>query len=152
MTRRMVQFLRMEIEIRRFDKTLPLPEYQTPGAVAMDCVSRIDADIPARTVGYVPLNIALKPPPGHLVMMAARSSLHKRGLILANGMSLFDEDFSGDADEYIAILYNFTDAAVRVGRGERITQVLALPYERVQWHETEHLGNSARGGIGSTGV
>ena len=142
----------MEVSIRRFDSTLPLPEYKTPGAVAMDCAARENVSIPSKTIGYVPLNIAIKPPQGHFVLMAARSSLHKRGLMLANGVALFDEDFSGETDEYIAILYNFTDAPVAVAKGDRITQIMVLPFDRVTWNEADTLNTETRGGIGSTGV
>lgn len=142
----------MEINIRRIDASQDLPKYKTPGAIAMDCAARETVRIPAKTIGYVPLNFALKPPQGHFVLMAARSSLHKRGLICANGIGLFDEDFSGDNDEYVAILYNFTDATVEVTAGDRITQIIALPYDRMEWNEVSSLGNNDRGGIGSTGV
>lgn len=142
----------MEIPIRRFDTDLPLPEYKTEGAAAMDCVTRTDATIPARGIGYVPLNFALKPPRGHMVLLAARSSLHKRGLMLANGVGIFDEDFCGDGDEYKVILYNFTDESVEIAKGERLVQILVLPVDRVSLNEVEELGGPTRGGIGSTGL
>ncbi len=142
----------MQIEIRRFDTSLPLPEYKTPGAAAMDCVARIDATIAPKSVGYIPLNIAVKPPSGHFVLMAARSSLHKRGLMLAHGVGIGDEDFSGNGDEYNAILYNFTDVPVEIKRGDRITQMMILPFQRVEWREVDEMSDPTRGGIGSTGV
>ncbi len=141
----------MDVPIRRIDTGLPLPEYQTAGAVAQDCAARESADIPPKGIVRVPLNFSLKPPAGHFVLLAARSSLHKRGLMFANGVGIFDEDYCGDGDEFTAILYNFTDEPVRVERGERIAQILFLPYARVSWDEKETLGAPDRGGIGSTG-
>lgn len=142
----------MKVEIRRFDKEIPLPEYKTSGAAAMDCSAREDATVPARGIGYVPLNIALKSPQGHWVLMAARSSLHKRGLMLANSIGIFDEDYSGDGDEYKAALYNFTDAPVEIKKGERLTQIVFVPHDRVEWNEVETLEGPARGGFGTTGT
>lgn len=142
----------MEVPIKRFDTTLPLPEYKTKKASAMDCTARTNVAIPAQSIGYVPLNFALKPPPGHFVLLVARSSLHKRGLMLANGIGIFDEDFCGDEDEYVAILYNYTDQVVEVVKGDRVTQILILPAEHITLSETEHLGEPTRGGIGSTGI
>ena len=141
----------MKIRVRRFDKDLPLPSYATKGAVALDCISRADVSIPPRSVGYAPLNIALKPPRGNFVLMAARSSLHKRGLMLANGIGIGDEDFAGDNDEYQAALYNFTDVPVEVKRGDRIVQIIVLPFDRVEWEEVNSHGGRDRGGFGSTG-
>lgn len=142
----------MEIEIRRFDKDLPLPSYGTEGATALDCYVREDVTIAPKSVGYAFLNFALKPPPGHFVMLAARSSLHKRGLMFANGIGVMDEDYCGDADEYRAILYNFTDEPVLVSRGERVAQFVVLPYDKVILKEVDALGTPDRGGLGTTGV
>jgi len=142
----------MKLDIRRFDAEQPLPAYKTPGAAAMDCAVREDVSIAPRSIGYAGLNIALKPPAGYFVMMAARSSLHKRGLLMANGVAVFDEDYCGDEDEYRAIFYNFTDEAVELKKGERVTKIFVLPFDRVEWNEVQSLGNPSRGGIGSTGL
>lgn len=142
----------MKVEIRRSNKELSNPEYKTPGAAAMDCAVRESVTIAPRSIGYASLNFSLKPPPGYFVMMAARSSLHKRGLMMANGVAIFDEDYCGDDDEYKVIFYNFTDEPVEIQKGERVTQIIVTPYERVEWEEVDSLGNPSRGGIGSTGT
>ncbi len=142
----------MKARIRRIDQSIPLPEYKTSGAAAMDLASREDITIAPRSIGYVHLNVSIEPPAGHFVLMAPRSSLHKRGLMFANSVGVFDEDYSGDEDEYKAILYNFSDEPVQVQKGERICQIMILPVDRVEWEEVETLENPTRGGIGSTGV
>ena len=142
----------MDVPARRIDKGLPLPEYKTAGAAAMDCAVREDVLVPAKGVALVSLNIALKPPRGHFVLLAPRSSLHKRGLMMANSIGIGDEDFSGDNDEYRAPLYNFTEAPVTVERGDRVVQMLILPFDRVAWHEVDSLGEPDRGGFGTTGI
>ncbi len=142
----------MKVSVRRIDKGIPLPEYKTAGAAAMDCSVREDIEIPAMSIAMVPLNIALKPPQGHFVLLAARSSLHKRGLSMANGIGIGDEDFSGDNDEYQAALYNFTHASVALKKGDRILQIIILPFDRVVWDEVDSLGNPDRKGFGTTGL
>lgn len=118
----------------------------------MDCLVREDVEVPPKSVAMVPLNIALKPSKGHFVLLAARSSLHKRGLMMANGIGIGDEDFSGDNDEYQAALYNFTDAPVMLKKGDRIVQMIILPFDRVVWDEVDSLGNPDRKGFGTTGL
>lgn len=142
----------MNIRIKRKDTDIPLPEYKTPGAAAMDCAAREDVTIAPRSIGYVKLNFSLALPPGHFILQAARSSLHKRGLMLANGVGVFDQDYAGDGDEYQAILYNFLDEPVTVARGDRVVQIFALPHDRVVWDEVDTLGTPDRGGVGSTGI
>lgn len=142
----------MNVAIKRMDAGLPLPEYKTAGASAMDLCVRETATVAPKAVTVFPLNVAIRPPPGHFVLMAARSSLQKRGLMLANGIGILDEDYAGDNDEYHAALYNFTDAPVEVKRGERVTQIIVLPYDKVAWKEELTLGNPDRGAYGTTGL
>lgn len=126
--------------------------YKTEGSVAMDCSAREDHVVQPEMLAYVPLNIGIKPPAGHFVFLAARSSLHKRGLFLANSVGLFDEDFSGDRDEYAAAVYNYTKTPVEIKKGERLVQIMVLPYEKVEWEEVDSFGEKTRGGYGSTGI
>ncbi len=141
----------MKLKVKRFDKNLPLPEYKTDKAAALDLYARVDTTIFPHKVGYVPLNIALELPQNHWALLAARSSLHKKGLMMANGIGVGDEDFCGDNDEYQSVLFNFTDQEVMVKKGERIVQLIILSRERVEIEEMVELGNKDRGGIGSTG-
>lgn len=141
-----------EIKIKRFDKDLPLPEYKTKGAVAFDLMARTDAVVPPRSIAYVPLNVAMTIPAGHMILLAARSSLHKKGLMMANGVGVVDEDFCGNGDEYKAALYNFTDREVAVTRGDRIVQAILKPYEKADWCEVDDLERETRGGFGTTGI
>jgi len=140
----------MSVKIKRFDKNMPLPKYQTRGAAAFDLHAREKIKIAPMAVGYVPLNIALKPPRDCFVLMAARSSTHKRGLMLANGIGIVDSDYCGDNDEYIAALFNFTKKPVIVEKGDRVVQAMFIKFVKPTWQEKRFLGKS-RGGFGTTG-
>ena len=148
----MKQLSIQQLIVKRFDQDLPLPEYKTAGAAGLDLVARIDVEIAPQSVGYVPLNVALQLPEGFFALLAARSSLHKRGLILANGIGIGDFDYRGDTDEYVAALFNFTAESVHVSRGERLVQLLVVPVARVNITERTKLDGENRGGFGSTGT
>lgn len=139
------------IRIKRIDKALPLPEYKTIGAAGFDLCARVTTTISAHAVGYIPLNVVIEPPEGYYVALVPRSSLHKRGLMPANGFGVGDRDFCGNADEYTAALLNFTDHDVTVERGDRIMQVVISPVVRVGFEEVEDMGRTNRGGFGTTG-
>ena len=141
----------MQLKIKRFDQDLPLPEYKTDKAAALDLYARVDTVISPGEIGYVPLNIALELPENYWALLAARSSLRKKGLMMANGIGVGDEDYCGDNDEYRAVLFNFTDQEVKVKKGERIVQLIILSREKVEIEGVVELGNKDRGGIGSTG-
>src|SRR3989338_2943214 len=118
----------MKIKIRRIDKELPLPEYKTSGAVAFDLYARVTTTILPHFVSYVPLNVAIEIPAGHMILLAPRSSLHKKGLMLANSVGIVDQDYCGNDDEYLAALYNFSEAPVSISRGERLLQGIIKKY------------------------
>ena len=141
----------MQIRIKRFDKELPLPRYMTAGAAAFDLVARTTVAIPARTTGYIPLNVALEVPDGHTLLIAPRSSTHKKGLIMANSVGIIDPDFRGNGDELHAAYYNPTDQEIAVERGERIAQGLIKKVERAVWEEVDAFEHPTRGGFGTTG-
>ncbi len=141
-----------EVIFKLFDSTLPAPEQQTAGSVGIDLYSRKELEIAAGEVGYAPLNVALQLPRGYWALLAARSSLHKRGVMLVNGIGVGDWDYRGDGDEYKAALYNFSDETVVIPRGERIVQLIIMPQVAVNLTERESFGDAEdRGGFGSTG-
>lgn len=142
----------MQVKIKQFDTSLPLPEYKTTGSAGMDLCARIDTEILPKTVGYIPLNIALEIPEGYWVMLAARSSTHKLGLMPANGIGIGDADYKGNNDEYKLPVYNFTDDTVIVEKGQRIAQIIILPYEKAELEVVSSLENTDRGGFGTTGT
>ncbi len=141
----------MKIKIKRFDKEMPLPKRQTEGAAAFDLAARESVTIPPRAAGKIPLNIAVETPSGYFLLVAARSSIYKKGLIKANGIGIVDPDFSGDDDEINSIYYNITDSPVTVEKGERIAQGIFIPMLAFEWEEAGRMPNKNRGGFGSTG-
>lgn len=141
----------LQVKIKLFDRSLPLPEYKSARAAALDLYSRLDVEVPAHSVTYVPLNVALQVPDNHFVLLAARSSLHKKGLMLANGIGIGDYDYRGDGDEYVAALYNFSDQPSRIAKGERLVQMIVLERQSVQLELAEGFKDQDRGGFGSTG-
>lgn len=142
---------KITLKIKRFDTKLPIPDQKTKGATCFDLYTRLDTTIEPHQIGYIPLNTAAEIPPGYWGMLAVRSSTHKFGLMPANGIGVFDEDFSGDEDEFKFIVYNFTDQPVTITRGTRIAQMAIFPKTDVEFVEVDSLDNPTRGGLGSTG-
>ena len=142
----------MKIDIKLIDPTLPLPSYQTSGAVAFDLYSRIDMEVPAKTISMIPLNVTIATPPGYVLVVASRSSTpKKKGLMCANGIGIIDQDYRGDGDEINYLCYNFTDEVVKIEKGERIAQAMFLPVEIADFTQVEKMEDKNRGGFGTTG-
>lgn len=95
--------------------------------------------------------LAIQPPEGYFGAIFARSGLAtKQGLRPANCVGVCDEDYTG---EYIVAVHNDSDTYKYINHGDRIAQLLFLPYLSVTFEETDHLDETERGagGFGSTG-
>ncbi|KXK07828.1 MAG: Deoxyuridine 5'-triphosphate nucleotidohydrolase [Microgenomates bacterium OLB22] len=142
----------MNVSIKRIDKDLPLPAYQTDGAAAFDLNSRVDIDVPREGVTVIPLGIVVDIPDGHVGLLFARSSLPgKKGLMVANGVGVIDADFCGDNDELGLAVINISSSVVKVEKGERLAQMIILPIDRVSLQEVSRMSGKDRGGFGTTG-
>jgi len=140
----------MKIKIKRIDKTLPLPEYHTTGAVAFDLYSRVDSVILPKTLERLLTNVIIETPKGYMLEIKDRSStLKKKGLLVSTGY--IDNDYCGDTDEILLQVYNLTDNEVIIEKGERLGQGVFVKVDIAEWEEVEKMDNSNRGGFGTTG-
>ena len=140
----------MRIKVKRIDKTLPLPEYHTAGAVAFDLYSRIDAVIQPKTLERLPTNIIIETPKGDMLEIKDRSStLKKKGLLVTTGF--IDNDYCGDTDEILLQVFNLTDKETHIEKGERLGQGVFIKIEKAEWEETDSMNSNSRGGFGTTG-
>ncbi len=139
------------IKIKRFNKTLPLPEYKTKGAAGFDFSASETTTIKPGEVGIIPLGIALETPKGHFMLLAARSSTRKLGLTMINGIGVIDSDFCGEEDQIRFVVQNYTKKSVTIEKGTRIAQGIFIKFTRASWKEVSKMSAPTRGGFGSTG-
>jgi len=129
-----------------------LPAYQTSGAAALDLAAAGDVDVAPGQLALVRTGLVFAVPPGHFLAIVARSSLPKRGLIVANGLGVLDSDYRGPADEAKVLVLNYTATPVRIAKGDRIAQAFVLKVPRVEFVPLTHEAAApSRGGFGSTG-
>lgn len=141
----------MKIKIHRKNPGVAIPQYQTPGAVAFDLTAAESVTIAPWEIKLVSTGLVIATPPGHMLMLAARSSLPlKKGLMVANGVGIIDQDYCGPEDELKIQLLNISKLPITVEKGERIAQGMFVKIERAQWEEGLTTKDS-RGGFGGTG-
>ena len=140
-----------KIRIKRFDKNLPLPEYKTAGAAGFDLPAEKTVVIKPGEIGVIPLNVAIKTPKNHFLLLVARSSTYKLGITMINGIGVGDSDFCGEDDQYRFVVQNFTKKTVTIERGTRIAQGVFVKFTKASWQEVNKMDNKTRGGFGSTG-
>lgn len=140
----------MKVKIKRIDKSLPLPVYETSGSVGFDILSREDVVVKSKEIKLIPGNVIVETPPGYMLLLTLRSSTpKKKGLIKPHGVGVVDQDYCGEKDEVKIQVYNISDLEVKVRRGEKIAQGIFVKVEKCEWEEQEYMGKG-RGGFGST--
>ncbi|MCY4403407.1 MAG: dUTP diphosphatase [Candidatus Poribacteria bacterium] len=141
----------MKVKIKRVDKSLPLPRYETEGSVGFDLLCRETAEIAPNEIVLIPANVIVETPPGYMLMLCMRSSTPRKfGIMMAQGVGIIDTDYCGEEDEIKIQAYNFTDNTVTIERGSRIAQGIFVKVDTADWNEVDQMDASSRGGFGST--
>lgn len=144
----------MQVEFVRLDKNAIVPTYGTQYSAGADLYALPDGDItvkPGQTV-LVHTGIAVSIPEGYGGFIFARSGIAtKRGLAPANKVGVIDSDYRG---EIMVSLYNHSSEKQVISSGERVAQMVIMPYVKADFCECEGLDDTERstGGFGSTGT
>jgi dUTP pyrophosphatase len=132
---------------------LPLPQYQTAQAIAMDLPAAVAAATPLLPgkIVLVPCGFSIAVPTGFEAQVRPRSGLaSKNGITVVNSPGTIDPDYRGEVK---VALINLSDKPFLIERGMRVAQMLIVPVPRVHWKEVKELPDTARGdgGFGHTG-
>lgn len=142
----------MKVKIKRLDKTLPLPVYETGGSVGFDLLARQEVTIQPDEIALIPANVIVEVPQGYALIIASRSSTPKKhGLTKPHGIGIIDNDYCGPNDEIMIQVRNFTKEPVTIPRGAKIAQGLFVKTDRLEFEEVDEIKGDSRGGFGSTG-
>ncbi|WAX23043.1 deoxyuridine 5'-triphosphate nucleotidohydrolase [Vibrio phage 13VT501A] len=126
----------------------PMPKYQTDGSAGCEVWATDTVHLDDH-VTMMDLQIACEIPKGYYGKLVVRSSMAKRGIMLAHGTGVIDSDYRGNIH---APLYSRALGGSKVEEGERIVQLLICPVEQVSLKLVESLEETERGngGFGST--
>lgn len=138
--------------VRSYGLPVPLPRYETSGAVGMDLIAAISEPvrIGPHATELIPTGIRVAIPPGYEMQIRPRSGLAlKHGITVANAPGTIDEDYRGVVG---VILLNTREVTFIVKPGDRIAQAVFTPVARAVWVEVDELDPTHRGegGFGST--
>ena len=141
------------VAVKKLRPNAKLPTYGSEFAAGADLYACLDAPVtiqPHETY-LVPTGLSLELPVGWAGMVHARSGMAtKRDLAPANKVGVIDCDYRG---EVMVSLHNHGTKPQTVEPGERIAQLVIMPYLTAQFFEAEELSDTVRGegGFGSTG-
>ncbi len=144
----------MEIKITRLREGARIPTRGSEKAAGYDLYACLDCEsveIAPHTTVKIGTGLAIAVPDGYFGAVFARSGLAaKEGLRPANCVGVCDSDYRG---EYIVALHNDGEAVRTVNNGDRIAQLVIMPFLSAEFLEADSLEETERGagGFGSTG-
>lgn len=144
---------KVDIEIKKLDSRAILPVYSTIGSAGADLFACIDkkVEIKPHTSAMIGTGVSLAIPETFVGLVFARSGLAcKKGIAPRNKVGVIDSDYRG---EIIVALYNQSEDSFTVNPGDRIAQIVFMPYYQANFALVDELSDTARGedGFGSTG-
>ena len=145
--------MKAKINFKKLDDRATIPTYGSEFSAGADLYAVCDSDITIQSGKTVLIHtgLAMEIPKGYGGFIFARSGLaSKKGLAPANKVGVVDSDYRG---EIMVALHNHSNEDKTISHGERIAQLVIMPYLAAEFTECEELSDTVRGqgGFGSTG-
>jgi dUTP pyrophosphatase len=139
------------VKIKKLDPNAVIPSYAKPGDAGLDLTAITMQIIDNPQYGYIEYGtgLAFEIPQGHVGLIFPRSSVSNTGLILSNSVGVIDSGYRGEVKFRYKYVKNTTHYVV----GERVGQLIIIPYPQVQLIESQELSDTERNenGFGSSG-
>ncbi len=139
------------IKVKKLNNLAKMPSRGSSDAAGYDLYAAIKERIGIRPHETVKIGTGLsfELPEGTFAAIFARSGIAtKRGLRPANCVGICDSDYRG---EYIVALHNDTEESQFIEPGERIAQMILLPFVEMSFNEVDELSDTVRGAVGFGG-
>ena len=139
------------IRIKYFTDKIEKLDYIAGKSDWIDLRASEEVELKAGEFKLIPLGVAMEIPEGYEAHLVPRSSTFKTwGLLQTNSMGVIDRSYCGDEDMWRMPVYATRDTVIHVN--DRIAQFRIMENQpKIVFDEVESLGNTSRGGFGSTG-
>ena len=145
----------MDVKICKLSDEAVIPTYAHPGDAGMDVVAT-SVNITDDYIEYG-TGLSFEVPEGYCMLIFPRSSNSKKDLILANSVGVLDSTYRGELKLrfkkcYQPVIYGLVAKNI-YDVGDKVGQIMILPYPQVNFIEVDSLSETERGdgGFGSTG-
>ena len=147
----------MKVRIKKLNEGAKVPSYSKEGDAGLDFTA---VEISRDNVGNITYHtgLAVEIPQGYVGLLFPRSSISKKQQFLTNCVGVIDSGYRGEImakfkpvmGTYDTILDLFESNEYQVG--DRIVQMIIIPYPQIELEEVEELSDTERGygGFGST--
>ena len=140
----------MKVNIKKLHENAVIPAYAKEGDAGLDLVATeiINEEVYKITYGT---GLAMEIPAGFVGLVFPRSSIRKYNLSLTNSVGVIDSGYRGEIQATFRKDRGVASEKYEVG--DKIAQIIIIPYPPVEFQEVEELSDTERGtgGFGSTG-
>ncbi len=142
---------KMKIQITKTNEKAIIPTYAKAGDAGLDLVAT-SRDYTSMYVEYG-TGLAIAIPEGHVGLLFPRSSISKYHLSMANSVGVVDAGYRGELKVRFK-LTSQTAYETLYNVGDRVAQLMILPYPSIEFEEVSYLDETERGagGFGSSGT
>jgi dUTP pyrophosphatase len=150
----------MKVKIKKLHPDAVLPKYGKPGDAGMDltAISITNGDCYTE----YGTGLSIKVPEGYVGLIFPRSSISNKLNILSNSVGVIDSGYVGEIKFRFKVDGYTLNRALEKGKdgneylyqiGDRVGQIIILPYPQIEFEEVEELEITERGegSFGSTG-
>lgn len=141
---------RVKVRIKKLSENAIIPSYAHVGDACMDVTAVSVRIVEEAGFGYVEYDsgLAFEIPEGYVMLCFPRSSISDTGLLLSNSVGVIDSGYRGSVKARFKYIKGSKDYKV----GDRVFQVMIIPYPTIELEEVSELSESNRGsgGFGST--
>lgn len=155
----------LKVKIKKLSEKAVIPSYSKTGDAGMD-ITAISKEIDKEGNICYGTSLAFEIPSGFVGLLFPRSSNAKKDLILSNSVGVLDSGYRGEVMFKFKTHKNRTIMTLNENYtlielpnmnyevGDRIGQIIIMPYPEIQFEEVEELSKTERGegGYGSTGI
>lgn len=140
----------MEVRFKKIHPNAVAPARAHPTDAGFDLTAVSVSEDRIRGIVTYGTGIAVEIPVGHVGLLFPRSSVYKHQLSLANSVGVVDSGYRGE------VMFKFRVCSPHISRysvGDRIGQIIIIPYPEVVFSESDVLSETDRGegGYGSSG-
>lgn len=141
----------MKVKIKKLHDNAIIPEKAHQHDAGFDLVAVSKEVVDEEVYGFIEYDtgIGLEIPEGYVGLIYPRSSISKTGHILANSVGVIDSSYRGS----IKVRFKTIPDSTEYVPGDRVAQLIIMPYPEIEFEEVEDLSSTDRGSgaFGSSG-
>ncbi len=140
----------MKVNIKKISENAVIPSYAKEGDAGLELVATSIVNEEAFQITYG-LGVAIEIPEGFVGLVFPRSSIRKYDLSLTNCVGVIDSGYRGELQATFRKERGVASKKYEVG--DKICQIIIIPYPPIEFNEVNELSDTERGegGFGSSG-